>query len=280
MRRAPAALLLCCCSLCPSARAQEAMYTAAATMPSPHTGVVREQFHYFRFGSNPNDSSTSTDAYELTSSLAYGLARGLALFVDVPVEFENEHGPAGSPDAGWDNGVGDIDAMLKYRFYKSDTGGVDTLRCALMAGASFASGDDHDFSSQSINPHAGLVATWVKGRHGLNAEAHYYWNTGGDIRSNLGGEGPADALRLNGSYLYRIYPAAFTADSTGAWYITAELNYLYETTADHDLRFSPGLMFEGWKFAFEIMAQLPAYQDVDHRAEMKFGIGIGFRIAF
>lgn len=280
MRRTIPAFLLSCVLLAHSASAQEAMYTAAATMPSPHTGVVREQFHYYRFGSNPNDASTETDVYELTSSLAYGLTRGLALFVDVPVEFENEHAPAGSPDGGWDKGIADIDAMLKYRFYKSDTGGVDTLRAALMAGASFASGDDHDFSSQSINPHAGVVATWVKGRHGLNGEFHFFWNTGGTLKSNLGGEGPSDALRLNGSYLYRIHPAAYTADSKGAWYITSELNYLYESTADHDLRFSPGLMFEGWKFAFEIMAQLPLYQEVDHRPEMKFGIGIGVRIAF
>lgn len=280
MRRTIPALLLSGLALCPFASAQEAMYTAAATMPSPHTGVVREQFHYYRFGSNPNEDTTSTDLYEASTSLAYGLARGLALFVDAPVQFENESAPAGSPNAGSDKGVGDLDAMLKYRFYKSDTGGVDTLRCALLAGASFASGDDHDFSSKSINPHAGVVATWVKGRHGLNGEAHYYWNTGGDIRSNLGGDGPSDAIRLNGSYLYRVYPAAYAADSKGAWYVTAELNYLYETTADHDLRFSPGLMFEGWKFAFELMMQLPLYQRVDHRPEMKFGIGVGVRFSF
>lgn len=83
-----------------------------------HWRRSREQFHYYRFGSNPNGSSTETDAYELNTTLAYGLTRGLALFVDVPVEFENHSAPSGSPDDGWDKGVGDIDAMLKYRFYR------------------------------------------------------------------------------------------------------------------------------------------------------------------
>ena len=78
------------------------------------------------------------------------LVGGLALFVDVPVEFENHHAPSGSPDDGWDKGVGDIDALLKYRFYKNDSGGVDTLRAALTAGASFASAG-RQISSTSSN---------------------------------------------------------------------------------------------------------------------------------
>lgn len=257
--------------------AQEAMYTAAATMPSPGVTVFREQFHYFRYGSNPNTGSEHTDQYEFRSSIAYGLDRAWALSLEVPLEVRDV---VTGRDNDWDKGVEDLDLTLKYRIYKDDSGGIDTLRIALMAGINFASGDDSDFSSQSVNPHMGIVLTKVWGRHGFNQEFHYTFNTGGDASDNYGGEGPDDAFRYNSAYLYRIAPEAYTSTTRGAWYVTAELNGLYETGGDHDLRFSPGLMYEGRRFAFELMAQLPLYQDVDERPELKFGVGMGVRFTF
>jgi hypothetical protein len=264
-------------SAVPSVLAQEAMYTAAATMPSPGVSVIREQIHYYRFGGNPNTGADHTDQLEFLTSWQFGLDRGLSLTLDVPIEFRNT---VDNDTDDRDKGVRDIDLMLKYRVYQHDTGGIDTFRIALMGGVSFASGDDHDFSSQSANPHLGVVFTEVRGRHGFNQEIHYYFNTGGDEDSNYGNEGPADALRLNASYLFRIAPETYTSDTKGAWYVTAELNYMYETNADHDLRFSPGLMYEGRRFAFEVMSQLPVWQDVDHRPKLVFGIGVGVRFTF
>lgn len=260
-----------------SAFAQEAMYTAAATMPSPGVSVVREQVHYFRYGGNPKTGADHTDQAEFLTSWQYGLDRALSLTLDVPLAIRN------TVDAGindFDKGVEDLDLMLKYRVYKDDTGGIDTFRIALLGGVSFASGDDSDFSSQSVNPHLGIVATEVRGRHGFNQEIHYYFNTGGDASDNYGNNGPADGLRLNASYLYRIAPEAYRSDTKGAWYVTAELNYLYETNGDHDLRFSPGLMYEGRRFAIELMSQLPVWQEVDERPKFVFGIGVGVRFTF
>lgn len=259
------------------ARAQEAMYTAAATMPSPGVFVFREQFHYFRYGRNPNTGSDHTDQYEFRSGLAFGLDRGLALSLEVPLELRDT---VTGRDNDWDKGVEDLDLMLKWRIYKDDSGGIDTLRVALMAGINFASGDDSDFSSQSVNPHLGVVLTKVWGRHGFNQEFHYTFNTGGDRADNFGGEGPDDAFRYNSAYLYRIAPAFYTSQTNGAWYITAELNGLYETNGDNDIRFSPGLMYEGRRFALELMAQIPVYQHVNERPQLKFGIGIGVRFTF
>jgi hypothetical protein len=258
--------------------AQEAMYTQAATMPSPGTGVFRQQFHYRVYGLNPSTGAEKTERYEAMSSVSYGLDRGLALTIDVPVALERTTLAGGSSD--WDRGISDFDLTLKYRVYKDDTGGVDTARAAILGGAAIASGDDHDFSSTSVNPYLGAVLTVVRGRHGFDVDAIYRLNTGGTRASNLGGEGPDDAFRYDLAYLYRLAPERYTSDSVGAWYVTAEINGLYETGGDHDIRFSPGLMYEGRTWGFEVMAQFPLYQHVRDRPEFDLAVGFGVRLAF
>jgi hypothetical protein len=261
-----------------SAPAQEAMYTEAATMPSPHTGVIREQFHYFRFGDNPVTGDERTEFYEAMTTIDYGLYRGLSLRLDIPLALKDVTDSTGEGD--WDKGVENLHLQAKYRVYKDDTGGIDTLRAAIFGGITFPSGDDHDFSDNSISPHFGAVITRVYRRHGFNQDVSYTLNTGGDDAGNFGGEGPSDAIDFNSAYLYRIDPPAFTATSTGAWYVTAEINGLYETNGDLDLRFAPGLMYEGRSFGLEFMAQVPLYEDVEHRSEFLFAIGLGVRLAF
>jgi len=266
-------------ALASAASAQEAMYTAAATMPSPGVSVVRPQFNYLKFGTNPEDGTQSTDRYQLVTSFQTGIARAWSLTIDFGAAFEDSENAAGNNHL--DKGIEDIDLYLKYRFYKNDTGGIDTIRAAVMFGAEFPSGDDADFSSDSVDPHAGVVLTMVRGRHGFNQEIDFRLNTNGaGVDNNGGGEGPSDALRFNSAYLYRIIPDRFTSTSTGAWYITAEMNGIYETNGDTELRWSPGLMYEGTEFAFELMAQFPLYKDLHHRAELDLAIGVGIRLTF
>ncbi|MDX2114728.1 MAG: hypothetical protein SFZ24_03785 [Planctomycetota bacterium] len=260
-----------------AARAQEAMYTEAATMPSPGVFLLRNQYHYSVYGSSPVDGSTATETHEFLTTLQFGVANDLAVRVDVPVALETEEFPTGDD---YDKGVEDIDLMLKWRFLRNDTGGVDTIRAALLAGAGVASGDDSDFSSQSVNPLLGAVFTKVWGRLGVNQDIIYRWNTGGERDANLGGEGPDDAFMHNSALVYRIIPDQYTSETTGAWYLTAELNGLYETNGDYELRWAPGLMYEGRRFGFEIMAQLPLWHDLDERPELDFRVGIGFRFLF
>ncbi len=57
-------------------------------------------------------------------------------------------------------------------------------------------------------------------------------------------------------------------------------NGLYEFNGDYDLRYSTGLMYEGWRWAFEAMIQLPVYDHLDDRPELDFGFGIGLRLSF
>lgn len=262
----------------PLAWAQEAMYTQAATMPSKGTMVLREQLHFYRFGLNPNTGDERTDSVTLANLANIGLGSGLALSVEVPVQVETDENAGGERDTHV--GVDDINLMLKWRVLKEDSGGIDTLRVALLGGADVTSGDNSRFASQSVNPFVGGVVTIVRGRHGFNQDAIYQFNTGGDEATNTGGEGPADALRFNTAYLFRIYPDFYTSESTGAWYVTAEVNGLYETNGDAELRFAPGLMFEGRTFGFEVMGQLPMWHELRHRPELDFGVGVGVRFFF
>lgn len=253
---------------------QEAMYTAAATLPSPGSVILREQFHYYRYGSNPENGTVHTDLFQLMNSAQIGLVRNLSLTLDVPVETMAERLEEGRTETT--TNLAEVDATFKWRFLQDDTGGIDTLRAALLFGAVL----DTEDSRFAFNPHIGAVVTKVIGRHGFNQDLHYIFNTGGSERDNFGGEGPADAITHNSAYVFRVYPDRYTSTSTGAWYATVELNGIYETNGDYELRFAPGFMFEGRRFGFEIMAQLPVYQDVDRRSELDFGVGAGLRFLF
>ncbi len=261
------------------AAGQEAMYTEAATMPSPGVVVIRPLINYSEFEEEPGGERQETERVDLTTTVQYGIARAWSVRMEVPLMLEEREYSNGTDES--DTGVEDLGVTFKWRVYKNDSAGVNTSRIALLGGASFASGDDKDFSTQTVNPHLGAVYTLVRGRHGFNQELTYRLNTGQDDVDNTGGgRGPDDALLYNTAYLYRIAPAKYSADSTGAWYVTGELNGLYETNGDNEIRLSPGVMFEGWNFAFEVMGQVPIISDLEDRADMRFGVGLGFRWTF
>lgn len=260
------------------------METAAATMPSPGIWTFRPQFHLESFGQRPNVDagsgilSDNTTVATASMGFQYGLVRDWSLSFDVPLVWEREEDAAGDTDSSV--GVEDFEASLKWRFYRKDHGGIDTTRAALIFGADIASGDSEHFSSQSINPHIGAVITVVRGRFGFNQDLHYQWNTGGSRENNLGGEGPDDHIMAGTAFVYRVWPDAFAADSVGAWYVTAEGIQHYETNGDYELRFMPGVMYEGRTWAFEAMLELPVIEELDERPEFQWGVGFGFRFTF
>lgn len=256
-----------------AALAQEAMYTTAATMPSPHTFVYKPMVHYWRFGSNPNNTDTGTDRYETSHNLAYGLDRGWAAYLDIPAHIDISKQTGGGDET--DAEIEQVEASVKYRFTQNDSGGINTVRAAAVFGANLAV--DGDFA---LNPKVGGVVTIVQGKHGFNQDLFFTLNTGGDREDNYGGDGPDDAISHSSAYVYRVWPDAFKSDSRGAWYTTFELSGLYETGGDYELRWAPGLMYEGYRWAFEVMAQLPVYQDVHDRPELDWGVGFGFRFSF
>ena len=268
--------LASCAALAPLAAAQEAMYTNAATMPSTGVTLLRQQFHIFESGRNPETDDERTRTVQYETSAQVGLGVGWSLTVKAVGEHSGVTLEDGTRDT--EDEFAALDLMVKHRFYMNNPGGVDTERAALMFGARLDA-EGH----ANVDPHIGVVYTRVHGLHGFNVELHYTWTTGGredTLDNTLGGEGEADAFNYNFAYVYRIYPTVYAADSTGAWYVTAEINGLYETNGDNEIRFSPGLMYEGRRFGFEIMAQLPLANDLDHRPELDWGIGVGFRFLF
>ncbi|MFN0010309.1 MAG: hypothetical protein ACKVS8_01565 [Phycisphaerales bacterium] len=259
--------------------AQEAMYTAAATMPSAGTLIYQPHITLEVYGARPGTNVRRTTEYTLHQPVQFGLAKDLSLTVDVPVELSREDftgatGPGGASHT-IDVGADEVEAIFKWRFFREDTGGIDTLRAAILAGVVVQTDD-----RVHADPRIGAVVTKVIGRHGFNLEVGYTLTTGGEREHNLGGEGPSDAFHYNAAYLFRFAPERYAADSTGAWYATIEMNGLYETNGDHEIRWSPGIMYEGREFAFELMAQMPLWADVNERPELDFGVGFGFRFLF
>lgn len=277
MTRAHLAALLCGAAA-PAALAQEAMYTQAATMPAAGNTLVRQQFHVFESGYNPQTGDRSTRMYQSDTGIQVGLDVGWSVMIDALAEDTKRDLPLPGGGRDSDTEFSALDVTAKYRFYMHNPGGVDTERAALLFGVRTDMRD-----SVNADPHIGAVYTRVSGRHGFNVEVGYSLTTGGteDRMSNvLGGEGTADAFNYDFAYVYRVYPQAYTAESSGAWYLTAELNGLFETNGDNEIRFSPGLMFEGRRFGFEIMAQLPLQHSLDNRSELDWAIGVGVRFLF
>lgn len=268
-------LMLSCSSV---SIAQEAMETAAATLPSPGAFTFRPQLHYSEYGANPNvPGEERTRKLEAMASLSYGIVRNWSVQFDVPVVHEWKDTTSGD-SSGF--GVEDLHIEVKHRFYKNDPGPIDTRMAAVFFGAAFASGDSREFSSGSVNPHLGAVYSIVHGRWGFNQELTFTWNTGGDERFNLGNDGPADSVKFNTAGVYRIWPERFETATVGAWYITAEALGLYETTGDVEVRFAPGVMYEGRTVSFEAMLQLPMIESVDSRPNFEWGVGVGIRVSF
>jgi hypothetical protein len=268
--------------LAPGVHAQEALNMDSATQPSPGVIYLYERAKYTRFGRSPHENDAGehadrTNQLRLETTISAGLTRNLAVSAMIPVERREERAGASALDT--DFGLADPEVLFKYRIYKSDSGTLDTLRVALLAGAEIPSGDGN-FTSGSVDPIVGIAATTIRGRHGLNASARFKLNTGGDEEHNLGGDGPDDALWYNASYLYRLAPGAWTATSDAALYAVMELNGLYETNGDHEIALSPGLLYEARTWAGEIGARIPIVADVDQRPEMDWGMVVGVRFLF
>lgn len=94
------------------------------------------------------------------------------------------------------------------------------------------------------------------------------------------GDSKHDALKLDGSYLYRLSPEAYTAETTGSHYAQFQLLGRYETNGDVSAMFAPGWMYEGWQWAFEATVHVPVFQELDHRTELEFGLNFGVRYLF
>ena len=265
-----------------SACAQTPINAPGAMQPSTGTGVWHIMAMYRQIGSDPASDVERGRETILLSQAAYGLRKDLMIQFDVPMVYRDLVLEPGSTDDDSEIGVGDMTALLKYRIYQHDSGPTETMRFSLIGGLQIpapgsGTGFTMDSSNDAWDPIVGGVFSTVQGRHGFNADLLYEFYTGDDADDPENG---SDSLRYDGSYLYRLWPEQYASDSASALYAVAELNGFYDTNGDHEIFLSPGLMYEARSFTVDATVMLPVHQEVDHRSETEFLVGIGVRLSF
>ncbi len=258
--------------------AQEAINTKAATQPAMGVLAFREQFRFTRYERDPSGAGRTADQFTARTMLQYGLSGNLALDVSLPFSYYDVDARQVG-DRARDFGLDDAMVLLKWRPWQNDYGPTDTARVGVFGGVVVPAAGI-PASAESPNPVFGAVYTHVHGRMGWNVSLMYELSTGGSPRPLEPGHGKADALYHDVALLYRLAPAAYTAESTGAWYGVLEFNGVYETNGDEELRLAPGLMYEGADLAVELSVQLPLARRLDHRPARVFSTVMGFRLLF
>jgi hypothetical protein len=257
--------------------AQEATNTPAATQPSVGKWYLREKVQVVGLGKDPETGDRGARKVISTTTLTRGLTRNLSASVELPVTHSTEKKADGASERGL--GLNDPSVSLKWRPYQRDLSPVDSVRLALYGGLELPAGSG-GFGSNSVDPFAGAVLTAILGRHGFNQSISYKLNTGGRSAGSRPGDGPGDALRYDTAYLYRVFPAVYSAETTAATYLTLEMNGQYETNGDNEILLGPGILYEARTYALEASAGFPVVRDVQDRAKTDLAVTLGFRLLF
>lgn len=271
MNRLGTLWLALACATLPLA-GQEAIQTPAATLPGLGSVVLREQLRFFHADQDPTTQREEIDELQSLTTLTIGYEPDVALGVTVPLAWRSF--VEGNGQERDQLRTGDVRAFAKWRFYREDTAAIDTTRAAMLAGFMLPTGEGTSlrpgFSDDSFDPFLGVALTQIRHRHGLGLAAEYRLSTSGH----------ADLFEGDLAYLYRLEPAEFSTTSTSAFYGVAEVNLYYETNGDVEALLAPGLMYEARTFTIEFGIQIPLVQELDHRAEIDYGVTLGMRVTF
>lgn len=249
--------------------AQEAINFDSALSPAKEMLIIRQQLRYFEADNNLGTNDLDISQTQVSTAFIYGIQSDITLMFNVPYRFRKiENNIAGTSNSI--DGFGDMTSILKMQFYQNDTGPTDTARASLLTGMEIRSGDSN-FSSDSYDPLLGMVYTQSLGRHGFDAAALWKFNTAG---------GDADRLRYDLAYVYRLQPEQYTAGKLTALFGLIELNGFYDTNGDNEIFISPGIQYVTKDWAIEATIQLPVLQDLDHRMEKDFVVGLSLRLQF
>lgn len=260
-----------------TALAQEAITAPAATQPALGAFKLNQKLIWERRGSDPSPHDRKVDRLEFEQTLATGLSGNVSAEFKLPIVWQGTRAAHRPSDS--DSGLSDPSLVVKWRFWQNDSGAVDTARLSLLVGTDLPLGTKA-FSNRAFDPTVGLAFTAISGRHGFGAAARYTFTTRAKSEAMMLGETLADLLRLDGSYLYRLSPEAWSADTTAAWYLVGEVNARIETTGMHEVLLQPGILYEATRFAAELGVGLPVLHRVDDRPRAKLVLTAGVRWLF
>lgn len=242
------------------AAAQEPIYMEAATQPAVGLGYLRAQLLYRELGRG--NGRPATDEWRLKARYTHGILYNVSLNAETAYVHWKQSA----------HGLDDVRMFAKWRVLQKDLGSVDTLRGSLIGGVELPSGTDK-ISSDSTDPFFGGVLTTILGRHGLNAGAVWQVNTGSGTDGN-------DQISCDASWLYRLFPVHWQADTKASFYTVLELNGRAWDSGDSELLLAPGLLYEAQTWAAEIALQLPLIEDISLHQPKNFGLVLGFRRLF
>jgi hypothetical protein len=252
--------------------AQVPINSNVALQPSKGGLIIRQQFRYTQGDRTTPGGDVDVRVASSITTLVYGVSDKATAILNTPFVLSRqiENNTTGSDDT--DSGLADVRLLGKFRLYRDDFGPTDTSRFSMIAGLELPSGADA-FSSDSIDPILGGVYTRVEGRHAFDADALWQFNTGGSGRGD-------DRLQYDIAYIYRLWPETYASSRPAALSASIELNGSYETNDDHEIFLSPGLQYVTTRWIAEATIQLPLWQDLNHRLERDFVIGLGVRVQF
>ena len=257
-----------------SAQAQSPINAPGAMQPSTGTGVFHPMFIYRHLDDNPTNNEQSVNEYIALMQVAYGVSSKFSLQFDAPLIYRDINlSPSGSDD---EFDIGDMTLLAKYRLFQDDSAPTNTMRFSVIGGLQIPGQIDYvtDSSNDAWDPIIGGVFSTVQGRHGFNASALWEFYTGDASETN------SDSLRYDLSYLFRMSPTEYTAESSGALYAVLELNGNYGTNGENQLFLSPGIMYEGRTFTVDGTVMIPVWQDLKYRADVEIVVGAGLRLSF
>lgn len=261
------------------ASAQQSFYNDSAAQPGTGVFLFRQTLEFQKFGDDPSVLDRDIEQIKFNTQLTFGLTKDLTIIGMLPLYHRDSDSPIAGASSDAFN-IGDAHVMLKYRVWQNDTGPIDTMRLGLLVGLDLPTGQD-GFGNGGFDPMIGAVFTSIQDRHGFNVSARYKFNTHDDGGAPTSvDDGLEDTLFLDAAYLYRLDPAEYAEDTHGAWYAMIELNGTYETNGDTELRLSPGIMYEARNWVIEAAVQIPIHENLDHRPETDYVIGLGFRVLF
>ncbi len=264
--------LLALLALSERASAQAPINSNVALQPSKGGLIIRQQFRYTEADRSAPIGDLDIRLSSSITTFVYGLSDELTLILDTPFVLSRRTENSTTGDNDTDSGLADLRLLSKLRLYRDDFGPTGTRRFDLIGGIELPTGGS-EFTSDSADPVLGFVVTHIEDRHSFDADALWHFNTGGGDRAD-------DLLRYDLAYIYRLSPESYASTRPTALFGSVELNGFYETNGDHELFVSPGIQYVTTRWIVEATVQIPVWQDLSHRAERDFVVGVGFRVQF